>query len=119
MQIDGHTEIYGIIGWPVEHTLSPLMHNRAFSEKGLNKVYLPFPVKPEELAGALTGIKTLGVKGISVTVPLKEKVIPFLDSIDPVAERIGAVNTLVVKNGELHGINTDWQVEVIDVIEKP
>lgn len=105
--INGKTELYGIMGMPVSHSLSPAMHNRAFKELGLNKVYLPFPVS--DVAAALNGFRALGVRGVSVTIPHKQTVIPLLDSIDPVAERIGAVNTLVIDNGSIHGINTDWR----------
>jgi shikimate dehydrogenase len=106
LAIDGKTEIYGIMGSPVAHSLSPAMHNRAFAELGLNKIYLPFEVK--DVVAALTGFRALGVRGVSVTIPHKQTVIPFLDSIDPVAARIGAVNTLVVGADHIHGLNTDW-----------
>lgn len=107
MQFDGNTEVYGIMGWPVSHSLSPALQNRAFAELGLNKVYVPFPVA--DVASALKGFRALGVRGVSVTIPHKQAVIPFLDSIDPVAARIGAVNTLVINGGLIHGCNTDWQ----------
>jgi len=106
MGIDGATELYGIIGNPVAHSLSPAMHNAAFQALGLNKVYVAFPVA--DVAGAMTGLRALGVKGASVTIPHKQAVIPFLDAIDPVAARIGAVNTLVVEEGIIRGLNTDW-----------
>lgn len=105
--IDGNTGIYGIMGWPVSHSLSPALHNRAFAELGLNKVYVPFPV--EVVEAALQGFLAMGVRGVSVTIPHKQAVIPFLDTIDPVAARIGAVNTLVINGGRIHGCNTDWQ----------
>ena len=106
-KFDGSTEIYGIMGNPVAHSMSPAMHNRAFFELGLNKVYVPFGVA--EVEKALTGFRALGVRGVSVTIPHKQAVIPFLDSIDPVAAKIGAVNTLVITDGKIHGLNTDWQ----------
>lgn len=106
MRIDGATEIYGIIGNPVRHSLSPAMHNAAFAALGLNKAYVPFPV--QDVAPALAGLLALGVRGASVTIPHKQAVIPFLASIDPVAERIGAVNTLVMGEQGIHGLNTDW-----------
>ena len=105
--VDGNTEVYGIMGWPVSHSLSPALHNRAFAELGLNKVYVPFPV--EDVEAALQGFRATGVHGVSVTIPHKQAVIPFLDTIDPVAARIGAVNTLLVKDGRISGHNTDWQ----------
>jgi len=105
-RIDGRTEIYGIMGSPVSHSLSPAMHNRAFEVLALNKVYVPFAVA--DPAAALQGLKTLGVRGVSVTIPYKEEIVPCLDSIDPLAARIGAVNTLVFESGRVHGLNTDW-----------
>jgi len=106
MDIDGTTELYGIIGFPVRHSLSPALHNAGFAALGLNKVYLPFPAP--DAGSAIDGLKALGVKGASVTIPHKEAVIPHLDEIDPLAERIGAVNTLVIENGRVSGSNTDW-----------
>lgn len=106
MRLDGRTELYGIMGKPVSHSLSPAMHNAAFAELGLNKVYVPFEV--EDVAQAMTGFRVLGVKGVSVTIPHKQKVIEHLDSIDPVAKNIGAVNTLVIDKQHIHGLNTDW-----------
>jgi shikimate dehydrogenase len=103
---DGAAEVYGIMGWPVSHSLSPAIHNRAFRELGLNKVYVPFPV--QDVGAALDGLRAAGVRGLSVTIPHKQAVIPFLDSIDPVAEKIGAVNTLLIEDGVIHGSNTDW-----------
>ncbi len=104
--IDGRTEIYGIMGLPVSHSLSPAMHNRAFEVLSLNKVYVPFAVT--DVAAALHGLKALRVRGVSVTIPYKEEIVPYLDSIDPMAARIGAVNTLVFEGGQVHGLNTDW-----------
>ena len=107
MQINGSTEIYGIIGNPVAHSLSPVMHNSAFAALGLNKVYVAFPATNAEKA--LAGCLALGVHGLSVTIPHKEAVLPHIDFIDPVAEKIGAVNTLVFdKDKKIHGLNTDW-----------
>jgi shikimate dehydrogenase len=106
MKIDGRTEIYGIIGRPVAHSLSPAMHNAAFAALGLNKVYLAFEV--EDVAGALNGLRALGIRGASVTIPHKESVLPYLDEVDPVAAKIGAINTLICTEGRLRGLNTDW-----------
>lgn len=104
--IDGRTEVYGIMGAPVAHTLSPAMHNRAFAELGMNKVYVPFEVT--EVASAMAGFRVLGIRGVSVTIPHKQAVIPYLDSVDHVASAIGAVNTLRLDGGHIHGFNTDW-----------
>lgn len=106
--VDGKTELYGIMGWPITRSLSPAIQNRAFWELGLNKIYVPFPV-PDDVEAALNGFRALGVRGVSVTIPHKQTIIPFLDSIAPVAARIGAVNTLVINGGKIHGCNTDWQ----------
>lgn len=106
MAINGATELYGIMGQPVSHSLSPAMHNRAFQACNLNKVYVPFPV--DDPGAAIEAFRAFGVKGASVTIPHKERVIPYLDSIDPVAEKIGAVNTLVLRGNRVHGLNTDW-----------
>jgi len=108
--INGTTKIYGIIGNPVSHSLSPAMHNAAFAALGENRIYLPFPV--EDVQAALAGLKALGICGASVTIPHKETVIPYLDRIDPVARAIGAVNTIEVRMEDqepvLCGSNTDW-----------
>ncbi|MEK6198415.1 MAG: shikimate dehydrogenase, partial [Desulfobacterales bacterium] len=107
MQINGSTEIYGIIGNPVAHSLSPAMHNSAFGALGLNKVYVPFPAFDVEKA--LDACRTLNVRGLSVTIPHKETILAHINSIDPVAEKIGAVNTLVFdEENKIHGLNTDW-----------
>jgi len=105
MKPDQHTALYGVIGNPVRHSLSPVLHNTAFSATGLNAVYLAF--EAEEIEGCIKGIKALGIKGASVTIPLKTAVIPYLNKIDPLARRIGAVNTIVNENGRLKGYNTD------------
>ena len=107
MQINSSSEIYGIIGNPVAHSLSPIMHNSAFQALGLNKVYVAFPATNAEKA--LIGCRALGIRGLSVTIPHKETVLAHIDSIDPVAEKIGAVNTLIFDaEKKIHGLNTDW-----------
>ena len=107
MNISGKTKICGLIGDPVEHTMSPVMHNAAFEKLGLDYAYLPFRVKPEELPQAVSGLKALNATGFNVTIPHKVAVIPLLDELDPLAEKIGAVNTVVNDNGVLKGYNTD------------
>ena len=104
--INGHTKIYGILGRPVTHSLSPAMHNAAFRELGLNVVYVAFPVT--DLAQAVAGLRGLDIRGVSVTIPFKEEIIPLIDELDPQAARIGAVNTVVNRDGRLVGYNTDW-----------
>jgi shikimate dehydrogenase len=104
-KIDQYTELYGVIGNPVRHSLGPVMHNAAFYNQGINAVYLAF--ESNDIEGAVKGMRSLGIKGMSVTIPHKESVIPFLDQIDPLAKEIGAVNTIVNKNNKLTGYNTD------------
>jgi shikimate dehydrogenase len=104
--IDGHTLVYGLIGWPVAHTLSPAMHNAAFRELGINAVYVAFPVI--DLPAAISGLRGLNLAGVSVTIPYKEEIIPLLDELDPQAARMAAVNTVVNREGRLTGYNTDW-----------
>ena len=101
------TEILGIIGYPISHTLSPLMHNTAIKHLGLDYIYLPFEVKKENIALAIGGLKGLGINGINVTIPHKESVIPYLDTLDENAKFIGAVNTIKLEDGSLKGYNTD------------
>ena len=103
--IDAQTELYGVIGNPVQHSLSPMIHNRAFKRLGWNAVYLAFEVK--NIEEALRGIRGLGVRGVSVTLPFKTEVIPWLDKVEGLAKKIGAVNTIVNRRGKLIGYNTD------------
>ena len=105
--IDARTELYGVIGNPVDHSLSPVIHNAAFRRMGLNAVYLALRV--EHVEKAIEGIRGLGIRGVSVILPLKTRVIPFLDEIEPVAAKIKAVNTIHNKQGRLVGYNTDWR----------
>ena len=105
--ISGKTRLCGLIGDPVEHTMSPVMHNAAFNKMGLDYLYVPFRVKKEELGKAVEGMKALNIKGLNVTIPHKVTIIPFLDKLDRLAERIGAVNTIVNNDGILTGYNTD------------
>jgi shikimate dehydrogenase len=106
MEIDAHTGFCGVIGNPVEHSLSPAIHNAAFQQLRLNLVYLAFRV--EAIGEAIGGLRALGgFRGASVTIPHKVSSIPFLDEIDPTARHIGAINTIVAKQGTLVGYNTD------------
>ncbi len=107
MKVDGKTEIYAIIGNPIEHSLSPIIHNVAFKELNLNAVYVAFKVTQENLVGAVNGLKSLGVKGFNVTIPHKVSIIPLLDEVEPLTLQIGAVNTVKNKDGKLVGYNTD------------
>lgn len=107
MAVDGKTKIVCLIGHPVEHSLSPAMHNAAFEELGLNYCYVALPVRPEDLPDAVRGIRALNFHGCNVTVPHKQDVIPHLDGIDEEARFIGAVNTVKNDGGLLRGFNTD------------
>lgn len=103
--INTETRLYGIIGNPIRHSLSPIIHNHAFRRMGWNGVFLAFDVA--DLEEALRGIRGLGIRGVSVTLPFKISVIPYLDQVDPMAERIKAVNTIVNDGERLIGYNTD------------
>ncbi len=105
-KIDATTVVYGIIGHPVAHSLSPAMHNAAFEAMQINAVYLAFDVT--DIDSAVGGIRSLGIKGLSVTIPHKVTVMGLIDEVDPVATQIGAVNTIVNRQGHLYGANTDW-----------
>jgi len=105
MTIDQHTALYGVVGYPLGHSLSPTMHNTGFSAMGLNAIYLAFETK--DIEGCIQAMRALNIRGISVTLPHKSSVIPLLDEVDDLAERVGAVNTVVNKDGLLSGYNTD------------
>ena len=97
----------GVIGWPVSHSLSPRLHGRWLSELGIAGAYVPLPVEPHALRAAIAGLKALGFAGANVTVPHKEAVLQLVDKLDPIAQAIGAANTLVVADGKIEGRNTD------------
>ncbi len=107
MNVNGKTRIIGIFGYPIEHTLSPLMHNSAFKKLEMNNCYVPFKVAPDELPYAVQSIRSLNLLGVNVTVPHKEHVLPLLDKVDKEAAFIGAVNTITNLDGVLTGYNTD------------
>jgi shikimate dehydrogenase len=112
--IDGQTQLVGVMGWPVAHSLSPAMHNAAFEALGLNWRYVPLAVRPDQVGGAVEGLKALGFRGANVTVPHKESVVPYLDQLPPQVRRFGAVNTIVIDRSQeprctLTGQNTDVQ----------
>ena len=101
------TKVYAVIAKPVGHSKSPLIHNRAFQATGFDGIYLPLLVEPEHLADFFETLRAIPIAGASVTIPHKQAIIPFLDSVDPVAEGIGALNTLYWREGQLVGTNTD------------
>ncbi|MDX1412691.1 MAG: shikimate dehydrogenase [Candidatus Promineifilaceae bacterium] len=116
MHIDGKTQLIGLLGWPVSHSFSPAMHNAAAQALDINWLYVPLPVQSQDLLNALRGLPALGFRGVNVTVPHKQKVMPFLDDVDESARAIGAVNTILIKQQStgsgskwiLTGTNTDW-----------
>lgn len=105
--IDGKTTTCCVIGNPIKHSLSPTMHNAAYEKLGLNFVYVAFRV--ENVGDAVIGMRGLGIRGMSVTIPHKVSIIKYLDRIDSLAKNIGAVNTVVNENGKLLGYNTDCE----------
>lgn len=120
---DGPTQVVGLIGWPIEHTLSPTIHNAAFRSLGLDWVYVPLPVRPGQARSAVRGLVSLGFRGANVTVPHKEAVLQLVDVVDEQAKVIGAVNTLDIRpdpdgGSTVFGRNTDAPgfVRVLDSV---
>jgi shikimate dehydrogenase len=107
MTISGTTRIVGIFGDPVAHSLSPLMQNAALQHAGIDAVYVPFHVVAAQLCDAMRAVRTLGLTGVNLTIPHKEAACALVDVLDPMAELIGAVNTIVNCDGTLSGYNTD------------
>ncbi|MET1011203.1 MAG: shikimate dehydrogenase [Actinomycetota bacterium] len=105
--IGGSTHVVGIVGWPVEHSLSPAIHNAAFAAAGLDWAYVPLPVPPEGLSEALAGLASLGFRGVNVTMPHKTETADLLEELSEDARLLRAVNTIVVRGGVLEGHNTD------------
>ncbi len=103
--LNSDTVLYTVLGNSVSHNLSPVMHNQAFSKVEYNGAYLAFRVK--DIGAAISGIKAFGIKGASITIPHKVSVIEFLDELDDMAKKIGAVNTIINRDGVLTGYNTD------------
>ncbi len=100
-------QIFGVIGYPIAHSMSPDMHNDSFKHLGIQATYLPFAVRPEDLQDAIKGMKAIGIQGFNVTIPHKTNIMPFLDKIDSLAAEIGAINTVKLEGGEYVGYNTD------------
>ncbi len=107
IELSGNSRVYGIFGDPVSHSLSPVMQNLAMKAAGLDAVYVPFHVTPQNLVSAVDGMRALQIGGVNITLPHKQHVLPLLDRVDEDAELIGAVNTVVHRDTELIGYNTD------------
>ncbi len=108
MTINAKTHVYGILGNPVEHSLSPLLHNTLFQKHSLNAVYMAFEVDKNSLGLAFEGLRALGIRGANITIPFKEEAIEFIDEIPEDVDRcVGAINTVVNREGQLYGYNTD------------
>ena len=105
--IRGNTRLLGVFGYPVEHSLSPPMHNAALAWLGLSYVYVPFRVAPEDLAAALRSLSALGIVGVNLTIPHKERALAFVDEITEDAREVGAINTVHCVDGKLIADNTD------------
>lgn len=107
--ITGKTKLLGVIGHPVEHSLSPVMHNAAIASLGVDYIYLPLPVSPSDLPAAIAGFSAIDLQGFSVTIPHKQAIIPLLSEVSPVARAVGAVNTVWRLPNGWAGMNTDVQ----------
>jgi shikimate dehydrogenase len=105
--ITGKTKLLGVIGHPVEHSLSPMMHNAAIAHLGVDYVYIPLPVKPEDLNQAVDGFAAIGLQGFSITIPHKQAILPLLAEVSDIAKAVGAVNTVWQTDTGWHGTNTD------------
>lgn len=100
-------QIFGVVGYPIAHSMSPDMQNDSFKHLGIKATYLPFAVRSEDLQDAVKGMKAIGIQGFNITIPHKTDIIPFLDKIDSLAAEIGAVNTVKLEDGAYVGYNTD------------
>src|SRR5438874_7591326 len=108
MRISGRARLAGIMSWLIAHSRSPALHNFWIDEHGIDGVYVPMPVHPEQLAEALRALPVLGFRGCNLTIPHKQKALTIVDDVDPAARRIGAINTVVAApDGRLSGWNTD------------
>ena len=107
MVFTGKTKNLGVIGYPIKHSLSPVIQNTAIQEAGIDYAYIAMPIAPEDLEKAVIGLKALNFTGFNVTIPHKVNIMQYLDEIDEMAKLIGAVNTVHIKDGKLYGYNTD------------
>lgn len=107
-----------VLGWPVMHSRSPMLHNYWMAKYGLTGIYVPIAVRPDAIGPALKGLYPLGFSGCNLTIPHKQNALPFLDEIDPVAKKIGAVSCVTVReDGALHGVNNDWFGFIENILE--
>ncbi len=106
-RIDGHTLLIGLMAYPIRHSMSPTMHNNAFAKLGLNYAYLAFEIDNDKLEKAVDAIRTLDMRGSNISMPNKQKILPYLDKLSPASKLTGAVNTVVNDNGVLTGYTTD------------
>lgn len=116
MKVNSKTSVFAVLGDPVSHSMSPAMHNAAFAQLNYNGVYVAMRVR--DIGAAVSGVKALGIQGASITIPHKVSVMPFLDEIDEVAQKIGAVNTIATRDGKLIGYNTDCLGATRALLEK-
>ena len=107
IETTNQTKLFGILGTPISHTLSPAMHSYIAKQEGIDMAYLPFDVKPDSLGDAMGGLKAMGAKGFNITAPHKIDIMQYLDVVSEDAQRMHSVNTIVNKNGIWHGFNTD------------
>jgi shikimate dehydrogenase len=118
MEINSSTKLVGVIGHPISHSFSPFIHNAAFKKYGLNFIYLAFDIRPQMLKDAIKGFTAIGMVGFNVTVPHKESILRYLDEISGEASHIGAVNTVLNKDGALIGYNTDCEGFLLSLKEE-
>ena len=115
--ITSETPVFGVIADPIGHSLSPLIHNSAFAQEGHNGVYLPFRVRRQDLPSFMEDAPELGIRGLSVTIPHKERIVRYLTKLDGAARRVGAVNTVIIDGAEVIGYNTDYRA-AMDSLEE-
>ena len=118
MNAENVTNVVGIFGYPVKHTLSPAMHEAAFRALRLNFVYLPFEVAPEGLKAAVNAVRSLNMRGVNLTIPHKEKALRHVDALDRSARKTGSINVIVNRKGRLTGYNTDGAGFLADIREQ-
>ncbi len=115
--INAQTKLFCVIGHPIKHSKSPNMHNAALEKAGINGCYAAFDIEPEKLGDFVLGMRAMGISGANVTIPHKENIVKYLDSVTKEAKIIGAVNTIFVENGKLIGDNTDGRGFIISLMK--